>query len=238
MYNYAFQFVRIRTGMVNSTGMLMRCISGMALCFFAGCQGKPVAPMVGSYYLSPNADLSSLGRVALVELDNNSSYPEIAKNATDAIYVGLQKKQRFGLTVIPQNEAIWRSLQSEADSSYSPEQLLEMRKALKCDAVLTGAITQYEPYPHMSIGLRLRLIDMRSGGLLWAIEQVWDSADRSVSHRIKQHLKSQEGMGSGNEELVVMSPLRFLKFVGGEIAWTLGVAQENGSTYVARRIVE
>lgn len=216
--------------MVYSFVMLVRCISGMALCLLVGCQGKATyTAMAGSYYLSPTADLSSLGRVALVELDNSSSYPEIAKNATDAIYVGLQKKQRFGLTVIAQNHSIWRSLQSEADSSYSPEQLLEMRNALKCDAVLTGAVTQYEPYPHMSMGLRVRLIDLRSGDLLWAVEQVWDSADKSVSRRIKQYLKSQEGRGAGSEELVVMSSLKFLKFVGYETAETLRIAQETSS---------
>jgi hypothetical protein len=213
--------------MACSFPVAMHCISGMVLCFWAGCQGKAVyTPMEGSYYLSPNADLSNLGRVALVELDNSSSYPEISKNATDAIYVGLQKKQRFGLTVIPQDEAIWRSLQSEPDSAYSPEQLLEMRKALKCDAVLTGAVTQYEPYPHMSVGMRMRLIDLRNGRLLWAVEQVWDSEDKGVSHRIRQYLKSQQGMGSGAEELTAMSSLKFLKFVGYEIAETLRNPQE------------
>ena len=159
MYTSFCQSLRIKTSIVCPSGMAVHCISGIVLCFLAGCQGKAArTPMAGSYYLSPNADLSSLGRVALVELENGSSYPEISKNATDAIYVGLQKKQRFGLTVIPQNEAMWRSLQSEPDSSYTPQQLLEMRKALKCDAVLTGAITQYGPYPHMSVGLRLRLM--------------------------------------------------------------------------------
>ncbi len=216
--------------MACSAGRLLHCVLGILLCSWAGCQSKSTyAPMAGSYYLSPNANLSSLGRVALVELDNASTYREMSKNATDAIYVGLQKKQRFGLTVVAQDQAAWRSLQSETDSSYSPDQLIEMRNALKCDAVLTGAITQYEPYPHMSIGLRVRLIDLRNGALLWAVEQVWDSADKTVIHRIKKYLKSQEGMGSGSEELVIMSSLKFLKFVGYEIAETLRVAQESNS---------
>jgi hypothetical protein len=216
--------------MVCSMHMAVCCILGLVLCVLAGCQrGSSYTPMAGSYYLNPTADLSSLGRVALVELDNGSSYPEIAKNATDAIYVGLQKKQHFGLTSIAQDEEIWRSLQSDSDSSYMPEQLLEMRNVLKCDAVLTGAVTQYEPYPHMSIGMRMRLIDLRNGALLWAVEQVWDSADKGVSQRIKQYLKSQKDSGSGSEELVAMSSLKFLKFVGYEIAETLRAAQESSS---------
>lgn len=205
-------------------------MSGLALCVLTGCQpGSSRTPMAGSYYINPDSDLSSLGRVALVELDNDTSYPEISKNATNAIFVGLQKKQHFGLTTVGQSEAIWRNLQSESDSSYTPEQLLAMQKALKCDAVLTGAVTQYEPYPHMGVGMRMRLIDLRNGDLLWAVEQVWDSADKGVSHRIKQYLKSQQGIGSGTEELVAMSSLKFLKFVGYEIAETLGAAQESDS---------
>lgn len=212
--------------MVCSPGLFWQYVAGLVLCLMAGCQPKSVyAPMEGSYYLNPKGDLSSLGRVALVEFNNSSSYPEIAKDATDAIYVGLQKKQRFGLTVISQDQAIWKRLQSEPDSSYSPEQLLEMRNVLKCDAVLTGTVTQYEPYPHTTMGLRLRLVDMRSGDLLWAVEQVWDSADKNVSQRIKRYLKSQDDLGSGTEELVAMSSLKFLKFVGYEIAETLRSAQ-------------
>ena len=210
-----------------SLAVFAGCMGLTVLCVLVGCQSKSVyRPMAGSYYLAPNADLAGLGRVALVELDNGSRYPEISKNATDAVYVALQKKQQFGLTVVAQDEAIWRSLQSDPDSSYTAQQLLEMRKALKCDAFLTGAVTQYEPYPHMSVGLRVKLIDLRTGNLLWAVEQVWDSTDESVSRRIKRYLKSQHDMGLGTDELVAMSSLKFLKFVGYEIAETLRDAQD------------
>jgi len=225
-----YQLLRTQRNTACAMSLAMYCISALALCVLPGClRGSSRTPMAGSYYLSPNSDLSSLGRVALVELDNGTSYPEISQNATDAIFIGLQKKQHFGLSIVGQNEAIWRNLQSESDSSYTPEQLLEMRNALKCDAVLTGIVTQYEPYPHMGVGMRMRLIDLRNGDLLWAVEQVWDSADKGVSQRIKQYLKSQQGVGSGSEELVAMSSLKFLKFVGYEIAETLGAVRESST---------
>ena len=127
------------------------------------------------------------------------------------------------MKVVSQTESVWRSLQSEPDASFTAEQLMDMRNTLSCDAILTGVITQYEPYPHMALALRLRLIDLRTGELLWGVEQVWDTADQSTNRRIKQYLHTQHGVSSeqGAVELVNMSSLKFFKFVAYEIALTL-----------------
>ena len=66
-----------------------------------GCRVKPVyVPMAGSYYLNPDVDLSKLGRVALVEFDNRSSYPEMPAALSDGLFVALQKKQQFGIVEV------------------------------------------------------------------------------------------------------------------------------------------
>ncbi|MFB0524724.1 MAG: hypothetical protein ACETVZ_04240 [Phycisphaerae bacterium] len=190
----------------------------------AGCQFRTASvPKADCYYLNPDKDLCTIGRVAIVELDNDSGLPQISADITEALFLALQKKQIFGLTMVCQDEPAWRSLQLDLGSTYSLEQLLAIRKTLKCDAVLVGTITQYKPFPHMAIGLRMRLLDLKDGQLLWALEQVWDSADKTTESRIKNYLQSQmrSGLAPLREQLVVVSPLKFIKFVAYEVAETL-----------------
>jgi len=181
------------------------------------------APAADYYYLNPDKNLSAIGRVAIVELDNNSSYPQISTDVTEALFQALQKRQVFGLTVVSQSDPAWRSLQLDLDSTYTPEQLFAIRRTLKCNAVLIGTITEYQPYPHMAIGLRLRLVDLEDGQLLWALEQIWDSADKTTERRIKNYFRTQirSGFAPLREQLVTVSPLKFIKFVAYEVAETL-----------------
>ena len=175
------------------------------------------------YYLNPNKSLTTIGRVAIVELDNNSSYPTISTDVTEKLYQAFQKKQLFGLSVVNQNDPLWRSLQLELDSKYTLEQIMSVRETLKCDAILLGTITEFRPYPHMTIGLRLKLMDLRDGQLLWALEQVWDGADKTTERRIREYFHSQKRSGYAplNEQLATVSSLEFIKFVSYEVAETL-----------------
>ena len=103
------------------------------------------------------------------------------------------------------------------------DQIINLHDTLKCDALLIGTITEFRPYPHMIIGLRLKLLDLRDGELLWALEQVWDSADKTTEYRIRDYFRSQKRSGFAplHEQLATVSSLEFIKFVSYEVAETL-----------------
>jgi hypothetical protein len=125
--------------------------------------------------------------------------------------------------VVRRNDPAWRNLQLDVDSIYSLEQLLAIRKTLNCNAVLSGTITQYKPYPHILIGLRLRMVDLNDGQLIWAFEQVWDGTNKATESRIKNYFQSQmrSSFAPLSQQLIVVSPLEFIKFVAYEVAETL-----------------
>jgi hypothetical protein len=178
----------------------------------------------GSCYLNPVKDLKKIGKTALVELTNNSVVHQVSPDVTEAIFQEIQKKQIFGLTKIRQDNPVWRSLQLDMDSSYKLEELAQIRKILKCDAILTGTIMEFDPYPHMALGLRLRLIDLSDGQLLWALEQVWDTTDKTTQDRIKAYYSPKDiifGDENLSGQLGSVSSLKFFKFVAHEIAETL-----------------
>lgn len=199
-------------------------LAALLLGLVGGCESySENNEMANAYYLNPHKDLRKLGRVALAELDNSSAYPEIAGDVTEALFVALQKKQLFGLTNIDQDDPGWRTLQENLDSFEALRQLLVMRETLKCSGLLVGSITQYAPYPHLVIGVRVKLLDLTDGQLVWGLEQVWDSADQSVQRRIGAYFKDQvrSGYAPLREELVVISSLEFARFVAYEMAQTL-----------------
>ena len=190
----------------------------------SGCRTHSASTPVSDYcYLNPNKKLTDIGRVAIIELDNDSSYPQISNDITGSLYQALQKRQVFGLTVVRQNDPSLRSLQLERDSTFTLEQILAIRETLKCDGILLGTVTEFRPYPHMAVGLRLKLLDLRDGQLLWALEQIWDSADKTTEKRIKNYFKSEKRTGFAplHEDLAAVSPLEFIRFVNYEVAGTL-----------------
>lgn len=195
----------------------------LLLVLLSGCGSNMADKPAVNYYLNPNKDLSAIGRTALVELANNSAYPQISADVTEILFQELQKKQVFGLTIIRQSETNWRKLQVDLNSEYTLEQLSAMHKSLNCDAVLIGAVTRFEPFPYLTIGLRLKLVDMADGQLLWALEQIWDTADKNTQDRIKKYYNHHLLPGSETlqEKLGTVSSLRFLKFVAYETAETL-----------------
>jgi hypothetical protein len=191
---------------------------------FSGCTNTvSISDSEKYYYQNPNKNISNIGRIAIVELQNDSSYPQMSNDITEALFQTLQKKQIFGLTIVRQRDPLWKSLQLEPDTTYTLDQMAAVRQTLKCDGVLIGTITEFKPYPHMAVGLRLKLIDLTSGELLWAIEQVWNSSDKITEKRIKKYLNETKGSLSNdsNERIAVVSPLEFIKYVSYEVAQTL-----------------
>jgi hypothetical protein len=191
---------------------------------FSGCKSaEQVKDSANFYYKNPSRKISNLGRIAIVELQNDSSYPQVSSDITDALFQSLQKKQIFGLTIVRQRDPLWKSLQLEPDTTYTLDQMAAVRQTLKCDGVLIGTITEFKPYPHMSVGLRLKLIDLTTGDLLWALEQVWNSSDKITEQKIKKYFKETKSASAAdsNERIAAISPLEFIKFISYEVAQTL-----------------
>jgi hypothetical protein len=195
----------------------------LILLLAAGCKTNNENTNSITYsYHNPQKDFKAIGRVAFIEIYNDSTYIQISSDITEELFQAIQKKQVFGLTQVGQNDPAWRNLKIEPESELSPEQIQEIRTKLKCDALMIGKITSFSPHPHTSLGLRIKLLDLNDAQLVWAIDQVWDSTDKKTEQRIKNYFKQQiSGSASTQEQLVSISPLQFFKFVSYEVAETL-----------------
>lgn len=216
--------LRISLGVCTSPAGL-RIAAGLLLALLCGCESSSRGRMADSYYLNRYENLRELGRVTLVELDNTSTYPEISRDITKALFLELQKKQVFSVTTVGHDDPAWRTLQENLDSPQAMQALLAIRENCKCNGLLVGTVTEYRPYPRLAVGLRLRLLDLTDGQLLWGVEQVWDGTDRNVQKRIRAYFHEEVRSGSSTSplprELVGVSSLEFVKFAAYEVARTL-----------------
>jgi hypothetical protein len=170
--------------------------------------------------LFESANLQTIRTLCLVELHNNTAYPQISADVTESLYQALQKKQIAGLSMLRQNDVAWRNLQIRTDAVFTLEQLLETRKMLGVDAAIIGTITSFSPYPHMAMGIQLKLIDLRDGRVICVIEQIWDTADKATEKRIKKYFEQQlrQGFAPLDEKLATLSTINFVRFVTYDMA--------------------
>jgi hypothetical protein len=75
----------------------------------------------------------------------------------------------------------------------------------------------------MAMGIQLKLIDLRDGRVICAIEQIWDTADKATEKRIKKYFEQQlrQGFAPLNEQLAALSTINFVRFVTYDVAETL-----------------
>jgi len=194
----------------------------MSLSLVSGCQ-EPVGIPPGSYYINPDRPPVALDKVALLEPANHSDYESISADVGQALYKAIQRRQLFSLTLLDDRHPVVKMLGPNLDVSYSLKQLADIQDVCRCDAVLMGSVIQYRPYPHLNLVLRLKLIDLSDGRLIWASEQVWDSADTEIHKRIRGYAKRQltSETPTLQEQMVTVSPLAFIAFAAYETAQTL-----------------
>jgi hypothetical protein len=198
-----------------------------ALCFMLLLGITSVGCSKNGFSLSPAREvskkLSAIKSVCLVELQNKTSYPQISEDVTESLHQSLQKKQWFNLLLLKQTDIAWKTLEIRPDSAYTLEQLMTARKLLGTDALLIGTVTSYSPYPRMAMGLQLKLVDLRTGQVVWAIQQIWDAADKTTQERIKRYYNQQlrSDFSTIGEQLATLSPINFVKFITYEVTETM-----------------
>jgi hypothetical protein len=194
----------------------------MLLILVPGCVTTEQVGSNSSFYVDKDSISNNIAQTALVELVNETKYPGISPKITRQLYKELQKQQLFSITVIDKENPEWRRLQLEDKPSYTIRELSRIYKSLNYDALIFGKITEYKPYPHLMLGIKLKMVDLKNAKLLWGFEQIWDSEDKSTEYRIREYLKDRiAGQSRGlQDELVTVSSQKFLKFTAYETANT------------------
>jgi len=187
----------------------------------SGC--APEAMNRVGHYTAPRQDIVSVQRVAFLPLANETDHPGTETGLTEELFQTVQACRLFHLLPVPPNVASAAELPNVGTAPMTLADLARLRGALGADGVLTGALTRWQPYPRMQMGLYLRLVDLRTGRVLWAVDHVWDATDEHTQRRLRQFFCRQAGEGTEpfGWELGTVSLRAFQKFVAHEVTQTL-----------------
>ena len=190
----------------------------------AGCIKDQNAVATLRFYRS-DVSISKVTKVVMVELNENLGYPDIAKKMTRTIAAKLSERGKFHIHILDYSHPDLRDLNLKKRTSYSIRELATIRKALKCDAILFGRIHSYTPYPRHLVGVQLRLVDLAEGQVVWAIDDVWDSTNKSISKRIDNYYFDEKANSFApvKSEYACMSSNAFHDFIAHEISRTMDV---------------
>ena len=205
----------------------------LALCILAcwlasGCvSNAPKDPLSRYYYRNPDVDVTQIGPTVILELNNRSEFSRISGDATAALFQAMQQSGLLGMSQISSQDPEWESLDLGHFDHYTLEQLADIRKTLNCRAVLYGSVTQFTPYPHLAVGLSLKLIDLGSGEVPWVFEYIWDTADEDTLSRLDEYYTRRNllGLTTSKDRLGSVSSIKLMKFVAYETSQTLGAIE-------------
>ena len=189
-----------------------------ALC--AGCGNSP--PPIG-YFVESSEGLDHIRRVVLVDLRADEGSEQNALSMTEALGKGLQDSRVFHVDRLARTDPALRDLALDKRTTTTLEEVRDMQEQLRADAVMFGAVTQFSTHPRLQTGLFLRLLDLRRGVVVWAVDHTWDTTDKQTEARMKRFFdaRMRGDYGPADWRMVRMSPLTFQKFIAHEVVATL-----------------
>ena len=168
--------------------------------------------------------LEKVTRLTFIEFNGSQGFPEISRKVTRKLTDTLVKRGLFKLDVIAPDAPVLIDLDLEKKSPYTIDELAKIRDTLKSDAILFGQVTSFRQYPGSRIGVFMRLLDLKNGSLVWAVDDVWDVNDRVVHKRMKDyHFDSRQSDYADlvTDDVKKMSTSALLDFVTWDISRTL-----------------
>lgn len=192
------------------------------LCVMSGCGETPVAMEAIPAYSPSPAAVWGLKRVVLVELDPRASSPEVALELSESVYMAMQGRHAFSVDLVTRSSPAYASLPDARGPRFTLEELGSMRAALRCDAVMVGSVTGFQPYPDAWMAAQLWLIDLRTGRVLWGVDHAWRTTDGSTIKRMERYFTSESDSEEAESlRLAEMSPRMLSRFIAWEIARAL-----------------
>jgi hypothetical protein len=92
------------------------------------------------------------------------------------------------------------------------------------DAVIFTDVTAYSPYPPLVLGLRSRLVDIKSGAMLWNFDNIFSANVPSVANSARAHVRNRPSATLNPADLsytILQNPLSFADYVAGATWATL-----------------
>ncbi len=200
----------------------------LLLAFATGCAHDQTAGTIAAtapfqQYLDPRVDWSSIQRVVLMPIANQTAYPKVADEIQSNLAAELQRAGRFDIVVATREDPGAKARDIFGSGSFDEIELLRIAREYQAQAVLFGQVTQYHPYNPPRVGLSLLMVHPAEGIVIATSDGLWDARETETAAQAKQHYGQslswpQNMLGA---DRVLESPDVFQRFVSQQIATSL-----------------
>ena len=203
---------------------------------------KPVAiPDQSDNVFSLSANLPrNLKRVAVLPLASESSSSERAHGCETLgpiLLAELDKTGRFEVVAVASEDLRGQTGRASwTGAEKLPADFFEsLQRTSGCDAVLFCELTLYRAYAPLAVGWRLKLVDVRTHQILWAVDKLFDADQADVTKAAhRQHPAKWQtyfdwnGTMDSKRETWFLdnSPRQFGQFTASRVVSTLPERQE------------
>lgn len=203
---------------------------------------KPVVtpdPSDNVFSLSPHlaADVRRVAVLPLVSEGSSSERVQGCETLGPILLAELVKTGRFEVVAVtPKHLQFQTGRSGWTGAEKLPVDFFDsLQRGSGCDAVLFCELTDYHAYPPLAVGWRLKLVDVRTHQILWAVDKLFDADLPDVSkdaHR--QHPTSWTALfdwngtqdSARNDWFMDNSPRQFGQYTASKLLSTLPTRQE------------
>ncbi|WCJ58174.1 hypothetical protein NXS98_10600 [Fontisphaera persica] len=225
--------------------------AGLALLplWLGGClTDRPPDLVMGQVYrpsnihASPQFPAQTLRRVAVLPLVS-----EVAGAAGQFARDTLEPEIRAELTQMGRFELVYPTpsqlRQWTGKTSWSAEEALPrdflatLRQQTGCDAVLFCRLTAYRPYPPLTMGWNLKLVEAVKGEIVWAADEVFDAGNPAVANsaRLYYQKKTKDQPPLNDSHSILNSPRHFGRYAFHALVQTIPpITLQKGPQVLAR----
>ena len=182
-----------------------------------GCRIEaPPRPKVVNSYLAERADLASVRRIMVLPFAHEAGVAMDCSKVRDAFVAELQKLRRFEVVPLPAEASEDEDLNfSLSRGRLSTEAVVRLCRRYSLDGLFLGSVTSWRAYTPPHLGLRTQLVSVHSGAPVWAVDAIYDAADRSTISDLRHYTDTTQ-QDDGNlhgYELSLLAPSKFTTYV-------------------------
>lgn len=195
--------------------------AGLSLSGCATASG-PAAHAPDNFYAPHSVLPMNVQRVAVLPLTSEASradLPEGCDALNPILLTELAKTKRFELvSVSPELLRSRLGASGWTGAEILPADFFEsLRRTYACDAVLFCQLTTFRAYAPLAIGWRFKLVDVRTGQVLWAADEVFDAGRQPVLQSARQYQLAQLRSSQRDDWAMKNSPRQFGQYSAAQL---------------------
>jgi hypothetical protein len=201
----------------------------------ASCQAAPPDPSVSrrdfrpdNVFASPAKLALNFRRIAVLPMaaeTAGSDLPAGCAALTPVLWEQLIKTKKFEVVAV--DAATLRRRTGQVNwtgaENLPPDFFAFLRREYGCDGVLFAELTTYHTYAPLAVGWRLKLVDTRTGQIVWSADELFDATRREVARAAQQFERPRPRLPFLHEEnwVAINSPRQFGRYSAAALLETL-----------------